>query len=146
MDDYVAKPIRPEALAEALQRSGPIDRADGGTPALDAGALDALRELGGEDFLGELIDTFLDDAPGVLAVLRRSLEEGDVDELRRAAHTLKSNGATFGAREFSELCRRLEEQARTGELDGAYGLVDRIEEEYETFRRALTELRSGAPR
>ena len=31
MDDYVAKPIRPEALAEALQRSGPVDRADGGS-------------------------------------------------------------------------------------------------------------------
>jgi len=145
MDDYVAKPIRPEALAEALQHSSPVDRADGGTRALDAGALDALRELGGDDFLGELIDTFLDDAPGVLAALRRSLDEGDVDGLRRAAHTLKSNGATFGAREFSELCRRLEEQARTGELDGAYGLVDRIDEEYETFRRALAELRSGAP-
>ena len=146
MDDYVAKPIRPEALAEALQRSGPVDRADGAAPALDVGALDALRELGGDDFLGELIDTFLDDAPVSLAALRRSLEDGDVDELRRAAHTLKSNGATFGAREFSELCRRLEQQARTGELDGAAGLVDSIEEEYATFRQVLTELRSGAPR
>ena len=39
-------------------------------------------------------------------------------EVRRAAHTLKSNGATLGATEFAELCRELEQQAKDGRLDG----------------------------
>lgn len=50
--------------------------------------------------------------------------------MRRAAHTLKSNGATFGATRFSELCRELEEQARGGDLTAAPALATRIEEEY----------------
>jgi CheY-like chemotaxis protein len=143
MDDYVAKPIKPDELARALQDARPVERKDGGD-ALDGTALDGLRELGGDDFVGELIDTFLRDAPDLLAALRRSLDDHDVDELRRAAHTLKSNGATFGAGDFSELCSRLEGQARTGELDGASELVDHIEQEYARLEHDLAALRAGA--
>ena len=118
MDDYVAKPIRPDALAEALRQARPLieareTSADDGKVELDASALQSLRELGGDDFLAEVIDAFRVDAPNLLATLRRSLEQADADELRRAAHTLKSNGATLGALGFAELCRELEERART---------------------------------
>ena len=105
---------------------------------LDQGALDELRRLGGEEFLSELVDTFLADAPAQLAALHAS----DVDEVRRAAHTLKSNGATFGAAHFSELCREVEKQAKSGELAGASDLADRIETEYALVAEAL---RAGGP-
>jgi HPt (histidine-containing phosphotransfer) domain-containing protein len=149
MDDYVAKPIRPEELARALTRSKPLqakseaDSAAAG-PSLDAAALDNLRELGGDDFLTEVIDTFFTDAPTLLATLRRSLDEEDTAELRRAAHTLKSNGATLGAGDFAELCRTLEQRAKEGQLSGASELVDRIEQEYEPLHDALAKLRSRA--
>jgi PAS domain S-box-containing protein len=149
MDDYVAKPIRPEELAQALTRAKPLGAtSDGGSDvglSLDSGALDNLRELGGDDFLTEVIDTFLADAPALLATLRRSLEEQDAGELRRAAHTLKSNGATLGAGDFAELCRTVEQRAKDGQLTGASELVDRIEQEYVPLREALAKLRSKAP-
>ncbi len=150
MDDYVAKPIRPDALAEALRHARPLGgtrEASSGDAGinLEATALESLRELGGDDFLTQVIDEFLADAPNLLAALRRSLEQDDADELRRAAHTLKSNGATFGAEEFSELCRELEEAAKSGQLAGAPALADRIEREYARVEEALTALRTGAP-
>lgn len=95
-------------------------------PLLDPAALEGLREIGGDDFVADLVDTFLADAPPLLAALRGA----DADEVRRAAHTLKSNGATFGATRFSELCRELEEQARSGDLSGVAELATRIEAEY----------------
>jgi HPt (histidine-containing phosphotransfer) domain-containing protein len=101
---------------------------------LDPAALEGLREIGGDEFVTNLIETFLADAPPLLAVL----SSADVDEVRRAAHTLKSNGATFGATRFSELCRELEMLARTGELAGAPDLAVRIEAEY---ARVVEELR-----
>jgi PAS domain S-box-containing protein len=150
MDDYVAKPINPDALAGALGRARPISPAAETTPGgdgvrLEATALESLRELGGSDFLAELIDEFLADAPKLLAALRRALEEDDVDGLRRAAHTLKSNGATFGAEDFAELCRALEERAKDGRVAGAEELADRIEHEYGRLREALAAVRTGAP-
>jgi HPt (histidine-containing phosphotransfer) domain-containing protein len=111
---------------------------------LDDTALDSLRELGGDEFLVEVIDTFLADAPTLMASLHASLERGDVEELRRAAHTLKSNGQTFGAASFSERCRELEEQARSGELAGADELAGRIDLEYAEVEGALAALR-GKP-
>jgi CheY-like chemotaxis protein/HPt (histidine-containing phosphotransfer) domain-containing protein len=147
MNDYVAKPIRAEELVAALKRARPLGNGGAGPDgvgyiSLDDGALENLRDLGGDDFLGEVIDAFLADAPQLLATLRRSLQEQGTEELRRAAHTLKSNGATLGAEEFAELCRTLEQRARTGELDGAAELVERIEREYGPLEHALTALRS----
>jgi HPt (histidine-containing phosphotransfer) domain-containing protein len=97
-----------------------------GEPLLDPAALEGLREIGGDDFVGDLVDTFLADAPPLLAALRGT----DADEVRRAAHTLKSNGATFGATRFSELCRELELLAKSGDLAAAPDLTARIDAEY----------------
>ena len=150
MNDYVAKPIRAEELAAALKRARPLSlNGESGSDTvesitLDDGALQNLRQLGGDDFLGEVIDAFLADAPGLLATLRRSLDTGSTEELRRAAHTLKSNGATLGAEGFAELCRTLEQRAKAGELDDAAELVHRIETEYQPLEEALAALRAGA--
>src|SRR6185312_1645476 len=69
MNDYVAKPIHAEELVAALKRVKPLANADGDADEpveyvnLDDGALANLRDLGGDDFLGEVIDAFLGDAP-----------------------------------------------------------------------------------
>ncbi len=150
MDDYVAKPIRPDVLAEALKRVRPAGRdtvppAEDARGRVDGAALESLRDLGGDDFLAEVIDTFLADVPTLLATLQRALDEGDAGEVRRAAHTLKSNGATLGATEFAELCRGLEQQAKDGRLEDAPGFVARIENERRSLERALEALRPKAP-
>jgi CheY-like chemotaxis protein/HPt (histidine-containing phosphotransfer) domain-containing protein len=149
MDDYVAKPIRPNELAAALSRARPRGvsaawRAEAPGVTLDESAVESLRALGGEEFLAEVIETFLAEAPTLLATLHGSLEKEDADELRRAAHTLKSNGSTLGAPGFSELCGELEQVAKRGELQGAAPLVDRIERDYHPLREALAALRSPA--
>jgi HPt (histidine-containing phosphotransfer) domain-containing protein len=75
-----------------------------------------------------------------VGTLRSSLEQGDVEELRRAAHTLKSNGRTFGAAELADLSEELEQSAQTGTLAGAAELVTRVEREYARVENALEAL------
>jgi PAS domain S-box-containing protein len=149
MDDYVAKPIRPDELAAALSRARPLEdtgtpHADAAAATLDASAVESLRELGGEEFLAEVIDTFLSDAPALVATLRTTYELGDTEGLRRAAHSLKANGQTLGAGRFSDLCRELELRAKSDELGGTMELVDRIEREYRALEKTLAGLRSTA--
>jgi signal transduction histidine kinase/CheY-like chemotaxis protein len=148
MDDYVAKPIRPNELAMALSRARPLRdnrtaSAESAGASLDASAIESLRELDGEGFLAEVIDTFLGDAPDLVAALRTTYAEGNTEELRRTAHILKSNGQTFGAGGFAELCRELEERARSGDLDATAELLDRIEREYAALEKTLVALRSA---
>ena len=113
--------------------------------SIDPAALETLLETTGGDpaFLAELIDSYVDDTPQLLAVIRRAVDAGDGEELRRAAHTLKSNSATFGALTLAALCRDLEGQGKTGMLDGAAERVGQVEAEYAKVRQALQTARSA---
>jgi len=61
--------------------------------------------------------------------------------VRRAAHSLKSNGADFGAVTFAERCKELESIGKSGELQGAAGLAAEIRSEYGAVAAALAALR-----
>jgi HPt (histidine-containing phosphotransfer) domain-containing protein len=89
--------------------------------AVNRGVLDDLLATVGNDstFLAELIDTYLVDGVGLLAAVELAIADRNADDLRRAAHSLKSNSATLGARALAALCLELEEQARRGDLTGA---------------------------
>jgi CheY-like chemotaxis protein len=148
MDDYVAKPIRLEELSAALKRVRPRSISNGdqgdGEIILEPAALRSLRDLGGAEFLAEVVETFLADAPALIATLRSSVERSDCEELRRAAHTLKSNGATLGAPGFAELCRTVEQDAKAARLDRLGPLVEQVAQEYHKLEQALASHRSEA--
>ncbi|MEW9920260.1 Hpt domain-containing protein [Marimonas sp. MJW-29] len=75
---------------------------------LDHEVLDELRETTGDDFLSELVTTFLDEAPAMIADLKDAANKGDADRFRRAAHSIKSNASSFGATALAELARSME--------------------------------------
>jgi CheY-like chemotaxis protein len=111
--------------------------------ALDLAALkNLLSVVGGEfSYLEELIDSFLEDAPRLLAELKQFVKDEDAAGVRRVAHSLKSNGADFGATTFSDLCKELEMVGKSGSLERAADLADRIAAEYEGVEAALAALR-----
>lgn len=118
--------------------------------AIDAATLEGLASSfgGGAEgwaFVRELIDAFREEAPAYLATLRRAVEAGEAGEARRAAHTLKSNGATFGAGAFTEVCGELEALSSRGELGDASALVERAELEWERAREALDRIGLAGP-
>jgi PAS domain S-box-containing protein len=153
MDDYVAKPIRIEELVAALERSRPAGeagdrRAPGGADAeipIDRPALDRLVETMGGPFVGELIDTFSQDAVELIATLRRTLAAADVDGFRRAAHSLKSTSQSLGANGLAARARELESEARAGSLDGAGARVQALAEHYERVAHTLGAIRRDLP-
>jgi HPt (histidine-containing phosphotransfer) domain-containing protein len=119
---------------------GPIDGA-----TLERLAASCGGGAEGWAFVRELIDTFLEEAPAQLAALRHAVEQAEANEARLAAHTLKSNGATFGASPFTDVCRELEAASTRGELggDAATALVERAELEWERARDALGRVGAG---
>ena len=75
---------------------------------LDPSVLAELIEAMGDDFASELVETFLDEAPGMIAELKAALSGGDAEGYRRAAHSMKSNANTFGATALAEQARDME--------------------------------------
>jgi HPt (histidine-containing phosphotransfer) domain-containing protein len=77
-------------------------------PTIDRATFEALEQTTGADFVRELVDTFLQEAPAMLDELRNALAAKDADKFRRSAHSLKSNGNTFGALTLGAMARELE--------------------------------------
>lgn len=166
MNDYLSKPLRVEALVAALRRCQSLRPWDGKpvppprlaapppeplatvqVPGLDASALARLlRGLGeqAKQVLPELIDTALSNMPGLLEQVRAALAQGNADDLGRAAHTLKSNAAYFGATGLENVCRDIERRADANTLDGLRELVIECESELDRTRVLLERLRSSA--
>ena len=170
MNDYVSKPIRTENLIEALGECRPltdikwdsdiygrtlshtpredlvVDETDAGsvTNRLEATLRESLDKLTGGDreFMAEIIDTFLDYAPDLLAKMRDGVEQSNAADLRIATHSLKSNSADFGADSLRELCKQAELLGAEGRLDGADTLVSQAATVYTAVESALKTLRT----
>ena len=110
---------------------------------IDPDAFNELQEAAGDDFVAELIDTFLDEAPGMFAALRGSLASGDADGFRRAAHSLKSNSNTFGAFAMGALARDIELGGLGTDPARDVAAIDRLAGSYDDAATALRALRDG---
>jgi HPt (histidine-containing phosphotransfer) domain-containing protein len=79
----------------------------------------------------------------MLQELRATRGAGQAERFRRAAHSLKSNGNTFGALALGRIARDLE----LGGIDAAGGpgpdRLDALEAEYARVATALMALRDG---
>jgi histidine phosphotransfer protein HptB len=106
---------------------------------IDAAIFAELQEAAGAEFVGELIGTFFEEAPQMLAELRAAHSTGAADAFRRAAHSIKSNANTFGALHLGELARELE----LGGLVADAAPIDALQAEYERVATALQELGRG---
>jgi signal transduction histidine kinase/DNA-binding response OmpR family regulator len=176
LDEYITKPISPQALARALHASPrrptggeggvqqgaassglPGETGAGGRPPADSAstsgtlaeerfdptALERLREMTNEAFVPEALSDFLEDAPRFLDTISRGLSEGQLIEVRRAAHTLKSNSSNVGAVALAAASRELEALAVAGRMDNATAaVVARVEREFELVRSILEQARS----
>jgi len=120
MDDYLSKPLRFEALRDVVHRYRPARL--GEQHAITHENVEALRDLGAGDddgILTELIDTYLDNAPRIVAQAAEALKNHQPALIARAAHTLMGSSSNFGAKPLQELCGQLETLARSHELAGS---------------------------
>jgi len=101
-------------------------------------AFERLRATLGPGF-GALLSTFVEDSEDLVSTMRRALGEQRADTLRRAAHSLKSNAAGFGAVTLSSLAKDLEALAKSGSLEGAASCLERLASECERVTQMLRE-------
>jgi HPt (histidine-containing phosphotransfer) domain-containing protein len=111
--------------------------------AIDLARYAELQDTAGADFVAELVDTFLEEAPAMLAELRNARAAADADRFRRAAHSLKSNCNTFGALALGALARELELTGLHADAAHDAARIDAIDAEYARAADALKGLRNG---
>jgi two-component system sensor histidine kinase/response regulator len=151
MDDYLAKPLRPAELDEALERwlgtpkpapkrkpsaLTPVAPVDNPFDALVDEARMRVFRVDYPEIVGQLIELFVESTPPLLVELREGAESGDGEAVRRAAHKLKGSCQNIGASFMAGLADNLE-QAAAAEPSELAGLERVFEDTRDALRAAL---------
>ncbi|WP_462379117.1 Hpt domain-containing protein [Pseudomonas sp. Marseille-QA0892] len=96
-------------------------------PHLDDDVMATLADVM-EDEYPVLLETFLTDSEERIRMLLDAA--GDLEALRRAAHSFKGSSSNMGAALLADLCRQLETASRQGDADATAPLIEQIQREY----------------
>lgn len=94
----------------------------------------------GEGVLKEILDEFYDYSPKMMEQMCIAVAQGNTEDLRLAAHSLKGSGLNIGAQAFSTVCMELEKLAKLGDLAAAPALIEQAQELYAQTRAAFQKL------
>ena len=110
---------------------------------LDPAVVERLRQLtppGEPDVLHEVLTLFLTEVPKKIDALRAAVAAGDMAAVQRTAHSLKGSSGNIGARALYDVCRRLDDDAKSGELARLPPLLARVVAEYARVEAEISKL------
>lgn len=118
MDACLTKPVQPAVLLRIVEER--VDPSTDSLPAtssgnpkgsltdhtslIDESVLTELEQLGGREFVTNLVEEFFSDAHHLVGELRAAAASGDSHRFRLEAHGLQSASANVGARMVHEIC------------------------------------------
>jgi CheY-like chemotaxis protein/HPt (histidine-containing phosphotransfer) domain-containing protein len=141
MDDYIAKPVRRDALIAMVEKwtgsPGAAQReemreADPGSALPEP--MDYSRALlefdNDRTFLRGILDGFMATVKGQITALREAISNGRAEQVKKEAHAIRGGAANLTAETLSGCALELEKLAGTGILDGGAEALDRLENEF----------------
>jgi len=161
MNDYVTKPVDPQALMEALEKwlpretaatkeqlpgkpkdTPPVSAQEPEVPVFDkAGMMSRLMD--DEDLASTVIEAFLDDVPKQIEALRGYLETGDATFAERQAHTIKGASANLGGEALRAVAFEMEKAAKAGNLEYVKSHLPELENQFTRLKEAMNEFAKG---
>jgi CheY-like chemotaxis protein/HPt (histidine-containing phosphotransfer) domain-containing protein len=156
MNDYVSKPVSPQALAEALEKwlpkettaiteqtpgkseaSVPAASSEKVVPIFDKAGMMA-RLMDDEDLARMVIEGFLEDIPRQILALKDYLEAGDAERTERQAHTIKGASANVGGEALRAIAFEMEKISKAGVLDTVTPLLPELESQFALLKEAMS--------
>ncbi len=173
MDDYLAKPVRPEDIRQVIERWAPrvqvTEAANGAPKAAEATPspapapkpelapvnplpppVDMERLLdfanGDMDNLRELVDLYLQQTVKQIGQLSAAVDARNAEDVKHIAHSCAGASSTCGMTQISPLLRELERQGYDGLKPNAPQLVADVSREFDRIQKFLTSyLKTLAP-
>jgi HPt (histidine-containing phosphotransfer) domain-containing protein len=133
----IRKPLDPQALPHQVREHFRAARFDT--------QLARLEDIGGRDFVVEMIDLFLQVAPQRLDDARRGEQAGDLEAIAKAAHSLKSSAGNLGADAVQELAEQVEQLASACAAEAVSPLLRRLEQAFAESKVRLESARGPKP-
>ncbi|MEZ4302961.1 MAG: response regulator, partial [Polyangiaceae bacterium] len=141
MDDFLSKPITAKELERALRGAKPSDSKDFlSEGALGTKELDALRRLtsGTPGLLQQIIDEYIETADRLVTTVREATDRGSLQDIERAAHSLKGSSGQMGAHPLMLESAAIERAAASGDLPGIRDRLPMLVRKHEATREKLS--------
>jgi len=157
MNDYLTKPISPQALAEALDKwlpreaaaatkqaagkpeaAAPRSAEESETPVFDKAGM-MIRMMGDEGMARTVIGGFLEDIPRQIEALKVYLEAGDAPSAERQAHAIKGAAANVGGETLRNLAFEMERGGKTGDLGAVTARMPELETQFARLKESMGE-------
>jgi len=156
MSDFLSKPLRIDALTQALikwvPRDIPAQSKNESGATVNVTQKDAVVEITGASYdplvimelknaVGEvvisMIEAFLEDTPVYLESLKHAIIETNYKQVRELAHTVKGSASNYGAHKVVGLSRLLEDKGASDDLSDAESTYDQLKEAYTKLSKDL---------
>ncbi len=154
MNDYLSKPVNPEALKETILRwlparkAGDVASIPKEIPQQQPQTLSPLvfdragllnRTMDDEEFMQEVMREYLTDTPRQMEALRSLIEARDALEAGRKAHQIKGAAANVGGEAMRAIAFEMEEAGKAGEMELLIAGMDELEIQFQRLRKAMIE-------
>ncbi|MCP3872003.1 MAG: response regulator [Desulfobacteraceae bacterium] len=133
-------------VSEKEQTNIPPIQAEKGKQIIDPKALDNIRVLqqpDKPDMVSKIINIYLNESPKLIKTIHQAISDGDTNNMREAAHSLKSSSANVGALSVSNYSKQLEDIGKAGSIENASQLLSEIETGYEEAQTTLAGMIKG---
>jgi HPt (histidine-containing phosphotransfer) domain-containing protein len=163
MNDYIAKPVSPQALAEVLDRWLPRKDAECRKKEEKINAPDSFssqitcssplthrpsllifdragmmaRLMDDDNLVRVVTKGFLEDIPRRIAALKGYLETGDLSGAERQAHAIKGASANVGGERLRDVAFEMEKATRAGDLSATGRLKAEMDAQFDLLNQAM---------
>jgi two-component system sensor histidine kinase RpfC len=146
LDEIHVRLMRPERLAVGASpivvtpiTAHPRFIPDSGA-TVDESTFESLRNLGGSDFVFEVVDTFRKDGARIVEQLKGAAEKADIREFRDLMHSLRSGAANVGGVKLCQTLTSLRDVSTKDLRANGASHVEKIESEMIRLDAILGEL------
>jgi PAS domain S-box-containing protein len=152
MDDYIAKPVTPQALSEALdkwlgralepQRAAPASPENrepfAGPPIFDRQALED-RLMGDKELAREICAGFLKDMSRQMQELRQHIDQSNAALSGGQSHTIRGAAANVGGMALSAVALHMEKAANDGRWNEMEPIMSEMERQFDLLKTRMEE-------
>ncbi|MBA4422092.1 MAG: hybrid sensor histidine kinase/response regulator [Syntrophus sp. (in: bacteria)] len=155
MNDYIAKPVSPQVLAEALDKwlpretvapteqaarkpedAAPVSAQEPEAPVFDRASM-MTRLMGDEDLARTVAEGFLVDISQQIQALQGYLDAGDASGVEHQAHTIKGASANVGGEVLRAIAFEMEKAAKAGNLEYVMARLPEMERQFARLKQAM---------
>jgi len=107
---------------------------------IDHNVINELREIGDDEFLKELLETFIIQSDEIIEQTEKAYFNNNNLEVSQLAHKLKGSSLNIGANKLGNICKYLELSTKEHFPDDIFNKIHELKDTYKDTKEELKKI------